>query len=215
MRKGKHTKVSFTVIAVSFGAYLLHCLVTLQLFYLTETLALVVWTSVFTHLFARRPASFSQYLKQFSLQLLGLLLSIAVAAFLLDSLFPDGLFGGVALCVMYFMLLLKDLDLDAVPPMEQAPQVPGIQKKVVKDCTPIKELMDYLGTLEGGKVDLALFLPILATQCPNLPPYVKKALQQFQHTKTETATFADILHAADQMYNLQTKSQAPAQVIIT
>ena len=215
-RKGKpqRVRVCWELLIAGFGAYSLVCLLGLAVQRAVEGICLLLWSYSFTHLFSRRPSPPLQFLQQSSLVLLSLIISVFTFSYLLQSILPSGLLSSLALLAVYFVLLLRNLDQEGR--LEQEPvAVPGLHRKVVSDCQPIKELMDYLGTLEGGKVNLPDFLPVLQTLCPDLPVYVGKTINRMQASKTLLVTYQEILQSANDAYMLETKSRAPAKYIAT
>lgn len=140
---------------------------------LVEAAALAAWCGPFTRLLEEwKLGPVQTYI-----QLTCTLLCVFGASYLLQlAQAAGGLVQGFQLSAVFTLLWLQN-SISAPKAQKPAKQKEAaIAAIVVKDFKRVRTVMDYLGTLEGGKVDLEDFLPALCAQCPDLPQYMRDAL---------------------------------------
>lgn len=143
---------------------------------LVEAAALAVWCGPFTRLLEQWKLG----LGQTYIQLTCTLLCVFGVSYLLRlHEIAGGLMLGLQLAGVFLLLRTQNLRSPLTtqrPEQASKPPAAPIVPTVAKDFKRVRAVMDYLGTLEGGKVDLKDFLPALYVQWPDLPQYMKAAL---------------------------------------
>lgn len=162
---------------------------------LGEAAGLAVWCWPYTRLFEGWKLGPGQTYIQVTCALLG----VFGSSYLL-GLDLGGAEQGIELGVVFVLLRIHTFASIPKPPVK-----PKIAREltVIRDFKRVKEVMEYLGTLEGGKVDPEDFLPALYAQCPDLPVYVKEALDSLcgGFSSSPLLTFEDMINAGNAAFH--------------
>ena len=166
---------------------------------------MLLWGYLFTQLFENEKASLS-------VRMLILAFCVFLGSSLLKSSLSSGLLCSLSLLSIFLFHLVRSIDQEqALAQAKETVPIPGVHRQVTADLKPVKELIEYLGTLSDGKVDIEDFSPALVSLHPRIPEYVQKALRQLG----KYASYSEILQTANSLYLLQRQYRAPTQIITT
>lgn len=172
---------------------------------IVETGLLLLWGYLFSQLFAHEKAALW-------VRLVILTFCVFLVSNLLKSSLDSGLLCSISLLSIFLFHLIRSVDkAQALAQAKEAAPIAGIQRQVTADLKPVKELIEYLGTLGDGRVDIEDFVPALASLHPHIPTYVQKALRQLG----KYASYSEMLQTANSLYLVQRQYRAPAQIITT
>ncbi len=169
---------------------------------------MLLWGYLFAQIFTQEKATISTL----STRMLIIPLCVFLCANVLKSTLNSGVSSSISfLFIFIFQLILTVDKAEALAQAKEISPFPGIHREVTADLKPLKELIEYLGTLSDGKVDMEDFLPALKSLYPRIPAYVHTAMRQIG----KYASYNDILQAANSAYLVQKQYRAPAHIITT
>ena len=172
---------------------------------IVEGTVLILWIWVYSGLFARWELPWGWSYVYVSAGLVGVITCDWVASRWITR---EALLGP-EFSILFLLLWTQNKPLFRAFPTTKKPKIspkPGLEGKVKRDFRQVREVMEYLGTLEGGKVDIEDFLPALRDLWKEMPVYVSEALESLQG---RLVTLEDMIQAGDAAYQRHTASTPP------